>query len=172
MVLLHHSLAACLAGDQALMNGMRQSQVFQGQSVRIVGRQGHANAVINIPYFWMVLLRMRLYRDTLDKGHGIQKIAEFKFTLQSHPSHRPQFPVPLKELIAVLREDGIETVSEETLASRTFEIMKRNQVEPRAFFQDVYRILVNKPNGPKLASFLLAIGPKRSSEILEKTLEP
>ncbi len=97
---------------------------------------------------------------------------EFKFTLQSHPSHRPQFPVPLKELIAVLREDGMETVSEETLASRTFEIMKRNQVEPRAFFQDVYRILVNKPNGPKLASFLLAIGPKRSSEILEKTLEP
>ena len=48
--------------------------------------------------------------------------------------------------------------------------MKRNQVEPKVFFQDTYRILVNKPNGPKLASFLLAIGPKLASKILEKAL--
>jgi len=95
---------------------------------------------------------------------------EFKFTLQLAPTHRPSFPQPLSELIAVLKEPGIENCSEENLASRTFEIMKRNQVEPKAFFQDIYRVLVNKPNGPKLASFLLAIGPKRSAEILEKTL--
>jgi lysyl-tRNA synthetase class 1 len=95
---------------------------------------------------------------------------EFKFALQLQPSHRPQFVAPLKELIQLLKEDGVEKWTEETLATRTFEIMKRNQVEPKAFFQDVYRILVNKPNGPKLASFLLAIGPKRSSEILEKAL--
>jgi len=95
---------------------------------------------------------------------------EFKFALQLQPSHRPQMVAPLKELIQLLKEDGVEKWTEETLATRTFEIMKRNQVEPKAFFQDVYRILVNKPNGPKLASFLLAIGPKRSSEILEKAL--
>jgi lysyl-tRNA synthetase class 1 len=95
---------------------------------------------------------------------------EFKFALQLQPSHRPQMVAPLKELIQLLKEDGVEKWAEETLATRTFEIMKRNQVEPKAFFQDVYRILVNKPNGPKLASFLLAIGPKRSSEILEKAL--
>ncbi len=95
---------------------------------------------------------------------------EFKFTLQITPTHRPLFPQPLLELIQVLKEAAVETWTEETLASRTFEIMKRNQVEPKAFFQDVYRVLVNKPNGPKLASFLLAIGTKRASEILEKTL--
>lgn len=95
---------------------------------------------------------------------------EFKFTLQHNPTHQSQFPEVLKELILLLREDGIEKSSEENLAGRTFEIMKRNQVEPKVFFQDTYRILVNKPNGPKLASFLLAIGPKRASEILEKSL--
>jgi lysyl-tRNA synthetase, class I len=95
---------------------------------------------------------------------------EFKFTLQTTPSHQPQFPAPLKELIQLLREEGVDSWTEETLATRTFEIMKKNQVEPKAFFQDVYRILVNKPNGPKLASFLLAIGSKRSSDILEKAL--
>jgi lysyl-tRNA synthetase class 1 len=95
---------------------------------------------------------------------------EFKFTLQEIPSHRPQFAQPIKELVQLLKEDGVANWTEETLASRTFEIMKRNQVEPKAFFQDVYRVLVNKPNGPKLASFLLAIGPRRSAEILEKVL--
>jgi len=95
---------------------------------------------------------------------------EFKFTLQTAPNHRPQFAQPIKELVQLLKGDGVANWTEETLASKTFEIMKRNQVEPKAFFQDIYRVLVNKPNGPKLASFLLAIGPRRSAEILEKVL--
>jgi len=56
------------------------------------------------------------------------------------------------------------------LANRTWEIMKSHGVEGKAFFKDIYQVLVEKPNGPKLASFLLAIGPERASEILQKSI--
>lgn len=48
--------------------------------------------------------------------------------------------------------------------------MKAHGIDGKAFFKDIYQILVAKPNGPKLASFLLAIGPERAAGILEKAL--
>jgi lysyl-tRNA synthetase class I len=82
---------------------------------------------------------------------------------------KSQFPLIIKDLIQALNEEeSIE--SEEKLTNRTWEIMKSHGVEGKTFFKDVYQILVSKPNGPKLASFLLAIGPKRAAEILQKAL--
>jgi lysyl-tRNA synthetase class 1 len=95
--------------------------------------------------------------------------AEFRFTLQTDPKVKSQFPLIIKDLIQALNEEeSIE--SEEKLTNRTWEIMKSHGVEGKTFFKDVYQILVSKPNGPKLASFLLAIGPKRAAEILQKAL--
>jgi lysyl-tRNA synthetase class 1 len=73
------------------------------------------------------------------------------------------------ELITVLKE-GTFSESEEALGNKTWEIMKAHGIDGKAFFKDIYQILVAKPNGPKLASFLLAIGPKRAAGILEKAL--
>lgn len=95
--------------------------------------------------------------------------AEFRFTLQVNPQTKTQFPKVMTELIQVLRE-GTHTASEEALANKTWEIMKANGIDGKIFFKDIYQVLVSKPNGPKLASFLLAIGPKRAAEILEKSL--
>lgn len=94
---------------------------------------------------------------------------EFKFTLQSNPSVKTQFPKAMTDLIQVL-EEGVHTSSEETLANKTWEIMKANQIEGKVFFKDIYQILVAKPNGPKLAAFLLAIGRERAAAILKKSL--
>lgn len=95
--------------------------------------------------------------------------AEFRFTLQTDPQVKSQFPLIIKDLIQALNEQN-HIESEEKLANRTWEIMKSHGVEGKTFFKDVYQILVAKPNGPKLASFLLAIGPKRAAEILQKAL--
>jgi lysyl-tRNA synthetase class 1 len=94
---------------------------------------------------------------------------EFRFTLQSNPSAKTQFPKAMMELITVLKE-GTFSESEEALGNKTWEIMKAHGIDGKAFFKDIYQILVAKPNGPKLASFLLAIGPKRAAGILEKAL--
>ena len=94
---------------------------------------------------------------------------EFKFTLQSNPSVKTQFPKAMAELIQVLKE-GTHAGSEEVLANKTWEIMKAHGIEGKAFFKDIYQILVAKPNGPKLAAFLLAIGRERAAGILEKAL--
>lgn len=94
---------------------------------------------------------------------------EFRFAVKSEPGRKCEFPVAMKELV-----DYLGTLSgqehEDTIASKTFEIMKRNGVESKLFFQDVYMSLIGKKAGPKLAAFFLAIGPKKSKEILEKTI--
>ncbi|NDD05699.1 MAG: lysine--tRNA ligase, partial [Proteobacteria bacterium] len=95
---------------------------------------------------------------------------EFRFTLQSAPKHKSQFPLAMKELVQTLRE-GKATQSEEMLANRTWEIMKNHGIEGKVFFKDVYQVLVAKPNGPKLAAFLLAIGPNRAADILQKAID-
>ncbi|NBV49731.1 lysine--tRNA ligase [bacterium] len=94
---------------------------------------------------------------------------EFRFTLQTNPQVKTAFPQVMTGLIALLKEMPPQ-VSEEELANRTWEIMKAHQIEGKVFFKDIYQILVSKPNGPKLASFLLAIGTKRAAEILQKAL--
>jgi len=94
---------------------------------------------------------------------------EFRFKLQTEPKNKTQFPQITSELIAFLKECA-ENPSEDTLANKTWEIMKKHGVEGKIFFKDIYNVLVCKPNGPKLASFLLAIGTKRAAEILQKSL--
>lgn len=92
---------------------------------------------------------------------------EFRFQLQTTPTHKSQFPVAMQDLIALLRQGEI---AEEPLANATWELMKKHGLEGKTFFPDVYKILVNKPNGPKLAAFLLAIGRERAADILAKAL--
>jgi lysyl-tRNA synthetase class 1 len=94
---------------------------------------------------------------------------EFRFKLQTDPKTKTQYPEVMKDLISALRDKN-HIQSEEVLANRTWEIMKSHGVEGKAFFKDIYQVLVEKPNGPKLASFLLAIGPERASEILQKSI--
>lgn len=94
---------------------------------------------------------------------------EFRFSLRTGAPDKTKFPEAVKELVALLQ--GLNgTITEDELASKTFEIMKRNGIEPKQFFQDVYRILINKPAGPKLAAFFLAIGPKRAADLIGKSL--
>ena len=94
---------------------------------------------------------------------------EFRFKLQLEPKTKTQFPEITKELVHFLK-DCPQDLSEEVLGNKTWEIMKKHGVEGKVFFKDIYQVLVAKPNGPKLASFLVTIGTQRAAEILEKSL--
>jgi lysyl-tRNA synthetase class 1 len=94
---------------------------------------------------------------------------EFKFALQTNPDHglKTLYPQAIRDLIALLEKPGTAKVPEDELANAIFEVMKRHQLEAKVFFQEVYGLLIGKKNGPKLASFLLAMGPSRAAEILK-----
>ncbi len=97
---------------------------------------------------------------------------EFKFSLrtEANPASTTKFPAAVGELVTLLKTPGTEGLSEDDLAGKIFTIMKSNQIEPKAFFQEVYTILVSKTSGPKLASFLLALGTERAAKMIEKSL--
>lgn len=94
---------------------------------------------------------------------------EFRFQLQENPQVKTQYPDLVRQLVDVLTNFE-EELTEERLGNLTWDMMKAHGIEGKAFFKDIYQILVNKPNGPKLASFLLAIGRQRAAKILEKSL--
>lgn len=97
---------------------------------------------------------------------------EFKFRLRGADGEVPKakHPKALGELITLLKLGQIETLSEEEIAGKIYEIMKSNGLQAKEFFQDVYGILIDRPMGPKLASLILAGGPTRVAFILERAL--
>jgi len=97
---------------------------------------------------------------------------EFKFTVRSEstPATKSKFPDAIRDLVKLLQEGSLETKSEEEAASQVYQILKTHNLDSKAFFQDVYGILVGKPNGPKLASFLVAIGTARSATLLQRAI--
>jgi lysyl-tRNA synthetase class 1 len=97
---------------------------------------------------------------------------EFKFkvrTAETVPDKTTQ-PKAVRDLIAVLSKEGVENLEESALANSLYEVMKANELDAKRFFPEVYRILIGKPNGPKLASFLQAIGAQRAIALLELAL--
>ncbi len=94
---------------------------------------------------------------------------EFRFALRTSDIPKTNSPKAVGELIALLESEG-KSVSEDVLATKTFEIMKSNAIEPKVFFQEIYWILIAKKNGPKLASFLVALGTDKAVELLKKSI--
>jgi len=97
---------------------------------------------------------------------------EFKFTLRAAGDLPPKakYPEAVREVVSRLKSGKFDKAPEDQIANELFEIMKRNQIDAKSFFQDIYTALIGKNNGPKLASFFLAIGPQHAAEILEKAL--
>ena len=74
------------------------------------------------------------------------------------------------EEVAGLLETLPESLAEDDLAGKLFEVMKGHGLTAKQFFPDVYTALIGKPNGPKLASFLKAMGIPRAVKILRRAL--
>ncbi len=97
---------------------------------------------------------------------------DFRFSLRTaeNPSPKAKFVPAVTDLVKLLEEIGDTSITEEDLAGRIYTIMKTHQLEPKAFFQDVYSVLIAKTNGPKLASFLIALGLKNAAERITKAI--
>jgi lysyl-tRNA synthetase, class I len=104
----------------------------------------------------------------------IQEFApeEFKFTVQSveSPTEKTAYPGALQGVVAVLQSPSVDAMTEDALANAIYEVMKAHGLDAKRFFPEVYRILIGKTNGPKLASLLQAVGPARGALLLKRAL--
>ena len=72
-----------------------------------------------------------------------------------------------KAALAALRDAVASGGLEETaMAERIYAIAQENGMEPKDFFKLSYRALLGKERGPRLAGFVLGIGPERIGQIL------
>ena len=55
---------------------------------------------------------------------------------------------------------------EKVLAQRLYDCAEELGVEPSNLFLVIYRALINRDKGPKLATFILTIGIDRTAQIL------
>ncbi len=92
---------------------------------------------------------------------------EFKFLLRTTP-YKTQYPEAIAAVVKLLKSKS--DFGEDALANDIYQIMKGHQLDAKRFFPEVYRILIDKTNGPKLASFILTIGLDRSAQFFEKSL--
>lgn len=95
---------------------------------------------------------------------------EFRFQLRDEtmPPPKAKHPEAVRSLIALI-ESGLPK-QEAEVHNRLYELMQSQGLQAKAFFQDIYSILIGKTSGPKLASFLLALDPKRTAELLRRSL--
>jgi len=91
---------------------------------------------------------------------------DFRFRLRSDGSMievKPNEKTALAALRDAVAAGGLE---ETAMAERIYAIAQENGIEPKDFFKLSYRALLGKERGPRLAGFLLGIGPERIGQIL------
>jgi len=95
---------------------------------------------------------------------------DFRFALK----HEDEAPISLednrKKALAALRETlrGMSPdFDEKALGEAIYTIARDNTIEPKEFFTIIYRALIGKERGPRLANFILTAGPERIVRILK-----
>jgi lysyl-tRNA synthetase class 1 len=93
----------------------------------------------------------------------------FRFALRARDSEPLKLSPAERRAIGLLRgeiEARLDTHDEKSLSEAIYRLAGEAEMEPKAFFKLIYRALIEKEMGPRLAGFLLTIGKKRALELL------
>ena len=96
---------------------------------------------------------------------------EFRFSLLD--CKKFDFAENEKNALTELRDSvlpKLDETDEKAISSMLYDIAEKNALEPKAFFLCVYRALIGKDQGPRLANFLKIIGSERLLKILDLSL--
>ncbi len=94
---------------------------------------------------------------------------DFRFTLRSAEDEPVALdPATLGALRALRTEvaEHLDDHDEKSLNTRIYDIAREAGLEPKDFFTSMYRVLVGKDHGPRLAGFIFTIGRDRILSIL------
>jgi lysyl-tRNA synthetase class 1 len=54
------------------------------------------------------------------------------------------------------------------IQSRLYDISRSNKIEPKEFFNLLYRMLINSDRGPRIGNYAVDLGIERTCEILQR----
>jgi len=94
----------------------------------------------------------------------------FRFTLRPADAAPIDLSEKEKNIIGILRQhlaDNFNSYTEVSLAELFYKTAEENEMKPKDFFKLIYRILIGKEMGPRLANFILTIGGERVLKIME-----
>ena len=96
----------------------------------------------------------------------------YKFQIQESPSVKlsDNEKQIVEQVLRALNKALKENMSDKELHQEFYKICQENNVKVKDFFKLMYKILLNKDHGPKLASFLIMLGDK-AKEVLSRALE-
>lgn len=94
---------------------------------------------------------------------------DFRFRLRQAgtPIDRSAHPDLMRELSTLLRAPETARMGEEALSGAIFQLMKASKLETKLYFAEVYRLLISRKQGPRLASFILTIGLDRAASLID-----
>ncbi len=118
--------------------------------------------------------RQRLESRAKRAWTWIDKFAppEFKFRVRTgaEPKFTTKFPAVIQQVIDLLQKPETAKLSEDELSNAVYVVMKAANLDAKTFFPEVYQALIGKNMGPKLGSFLRAVGLPRAAEIMKGAL--
>lgn len=88
---------------------------------------------------------------------------EFRFSLRNDDSKADLTPEEAAAIIAIRDTilPDMDTIDEKTLSQRIYAVAEEVGLEQKDLFTAVYRALIDKDRGPRLASFMKIIGSER-----------
>ena len=114
-----------------------------------------------------VLKRAELARKWIEKYAP----DEFKFKLHDKTPQEviKRLDKKQKESLKLLKEKlEKKKFSEQELFNEFYEICKKVEINNAEFFKGAYLALIGKEKGPRLASFILAIGKEKAAKLLNE----
>jgi lysyl-tRNA synthetase class 1 len=93
---------------------------------------------------------------------------DFRFSLRSNGEKIALEDAELKALQRVAEEvlPQVEVLEEKPLSQLLYDIAKDEGIEPKALFKVLYQALIEKDQGPRLASFMKIIGKEKLQTLL------
>ncbi len=97
---------------------------------------------------------------------------DFRFHLRTESTPPAQFSSREKEALTALAEvaSRLDQYDEKTVSEAVYEIAGNREMEPKVLFAAVYRALIGKEKGPRLAGFMLTAGKEKVTRALELAL--
>ena len=112
-----------------------------------------------------LLKRLELAKTWLDKYAP----EDAKFTVQDKPPKDLKLAKQEKEALKLVAEALKENKwDEKTLFEEFYNICKKTDIKNKDFFRAAYNVLLDKDRGPRLASFILALGKEKVIELFEQ----
>jgi lysyl-tRNA synthetase class 1 len=95
---------------------------------------------------------------------------DFRFSLRGEADEPAGVGEAARAVIRELRgliDTGFAALDEKSLGEAIYTACGNAGLEPKAFFPEIYRVLIGKEKGPRLAAFILSVGRERILGILK-----